>query len=143
MNDEKENQKVFSIGLEVPLSVLAGSFFGFGSVFLKKAMSSINNGLGLIFNPLSWAHWNFMISSIVFWISLILIMTGLGFWVLALHKGKVSIVGPIVGGFVVFAAVISGMFGIVIDQEPFSLKKAIGILAITIGSMGLARKERH
>ncbi len=141
MNEDKEeDQEDVSIGLEVPLAVLAGSFFGLGGVYLKKTMGLIDTALNQAFNPVSLGHWNIILSSVVFWLAAILTLTGIGLWVVALHEGRVTIVGPIVGGFIVFLPVICGLFGIIIEKEPFSLKKAIGILTITIGSMGLARK---
>lgn len=141
MNDKEDDQEEIPIGLEVPLAVLAGSFFGLGGVYLKKTMGLIETVLNQSFNPISLGHWNIMFSSLVFWVAAILTITGIALWVVALHEGRVTIVGPIVGGFIVFIPVICGLFGIIIEEEPFSLKKAIGILAITIGSMGLARKE--
>ncbi len=141
MSDEEDNQEEIPIGLEVPLAVLAGSFFGLGGVYLKKTMGLIETALNQSFNPISLGHWNIMFSSLIFWVAAILTFTGIALWVVALHEGRVTIVGPIVGGFIVFLPVICGLLGIIIEKEPFSLKKAIGILTITIGSMGLARKE--
>lgn len=140
MDEEEDSQEEISTALEVPLAILAGSFFGLGGVYLKKTMGLIESALNQSFNPISWGHWNIMFSSLVFWAAAILTITGIALWVVALHEGRVTIVGPIVGGFIVFVPVICGLFGIIIEEEPFSLKKAIGILTITIGSMGLSRK---
>lgn len=135
MSNEEDQEG--SIGLEVPLASIGGALYGLFGVYLKKTMGLIEGGN---FNPASGAHWGTILSSSVFWIAVIVGILGLVAWVVGLHVGRVSIVGPIVGGFMVFVPVICGFFGIIIPQEEITTKKVIGILAITVGSMGLAAK---
>ncbi len=139
---EKENNQRKSLALEVPLACLAGIFFGLGQgVLLKRIMDVVALETGQAFNPTLWSHWSFILSSSMFWAAIISLLIGIVLWVVALHIGRVSIVGPVVGGFIVFIPVIFGLTGIIIEPEPFSVEKAIGIVTITIGSMGLARKD--
>lgn len=136
---ENENEDV-SVGISVPVAAAAGSFFGLGGVLMKKTMTMVELSTGQIFNPLVWGHWSLLFSSLLFWGLVIFTVSGLVMWIWALNVGRVTIVGPIVGGFIVFVPVICGLFGFIIEPEPFSLKKAIGIITITVGSMGLARR---
>lgn len=126
---------------EVLLAVAAGSFYGLGGVFLKKTMTLIETSTSQAFNPLVWGHWNILFTSLTFWATAILFLSGIVLWVWALHKGRVTIIGPIGGGFIVLIPVICGLFGVIIQEEPMFWKKAIGIITITIGSMGLARRR--
>ncbi len=122
--------------MEVPLAAIGGALYGLFGVYLKKTMELIGEG----FNPTSGAHWGTILSSGVFWLAVVVGILGLVAWIAGLHIGRVSIVGPIVGGFIVFVPVVCGFLGIIIPQEEITTKKVIGILAITAGSMGLAAK---
>lgn len=113
-------------------AILAGSLFGCGAIFMKLATAGIGS-----LTLLSAADWISLLTNRYFWLLLLVNFAGLLAWLKSLQEGKVTIVGPIVGGFIISVTVFSGItfFG-----ETLTPMRCVGIIAIMAGALGLSRR---
>lgn len=135
MSEEKSimNLKAKIQRYKIPLGAISGIFFGLGAVLMKMAVSKVGY-LGLF----TWGEWIALIKSLPFWLMLVTNLLGLFFWFWALSRRRVSVVGPLMAGFMILIPIIVGItyFG-----ESLSLMKIGGILILTTSSVLLMRKR--
>lgn len=132
-NLDGKNRYKDSTRLAILLAVTAGILFGFRAVFMKSITQTIG-----VFDLLSGENWATFLNSLSFMAIMVSQTGGIIALAGALRIGRVSIVGPVTMGFVLFVPVVLGLtyFG-----ETLNLCKAIGILMISVGSIGLAKRR--
>lgn len=132
-NTDEKNRYKESTRVAILLAVTAGVLFGFRAVFIESITQTIG-----VFDLLSPEDWVVFLKSLSFVAIMVSQTGGIIALVGALRTGRVSIVGPVTMGFVLFVPVLLGLtyFG-----ESLDLFKAIGILMIGVGSIGLAKRR--
>ena len=99
------------------LLVVLGSFIGsFGAVFLKLGATRLRDGVLQIFNPALAAG-----------VAMYLLSTG--FFIVALQKGELSVLFPLVSLGYVWTMLWARLF----FKEPFTRYKLAGLLLILVG----------
>jgi uncharacterized membrane protein len=116
---------------EIVLAIISGFCFGVTALLTKIALLPLQ-----VFEITSFQHWKIFLFSLPFLGIVVFGFLSVIFFWWGLRHGKAMIVAPLCSSFTILTSIIGA---VVLFNEVISVAKALGIIAIAIGTMILRK----